>query len=276
MQVNKYLFCNLAVEIRSPEPLIRERAFSAFLTDYGKADYSFEIIKADELPEKTGEKIYASDRRKIYSDGEKKLYTAYFVPKENRFVDYACRVGNSRLYIRYDERPGEIAVFDALDLPSLLLERGIGILHCSYIEYNGEAILFSGDKQVGKSTQAAIWNEYMGAEIINGDRAALTVEGGRVYANGIPFSGTSGICKNKKLPVRAIICLSKGTENKAERLSASAAFMSLIGKFTYDAWDEKAARTAADLVQTVAEAVPVTAYSCLKDKSAAEALVKLI
>lgn len=274
MQVNKYLFCGCSVELKSDDPIEKEREFSAFLSEYSDADYSIRIIRTDELPPKTGEAVYLSDRRKVYYDGRTKLYTAYFNTKEYKYIDYACKIDNSELYIKSTDRFGEITVFDSLNLPAILIEKGIGILHCSFIEYKGYAILFSGDKQVGKSTQAALWNENLNTETINGDRAALSVENGVVYANGIPFCGTSKICKNRKLPVKAIICLSKGTENKIKRLSASDAFMSVIGKFTYDMWDNKASETIADLVQTVAETVPVYSYSCLKDKTAVDFLEK--
>lgn len=269
MPVNKYLFCNCAIELKSDEPIEKEREFSAFLTDCPSVEYSVSIIRTDELPPQTGNPVFISDRRKTFFDGRTKLYTAYYDTKKNRYVDYACKIDNSELYIKNTDRLGEITVFDSLDLPSILLKKKIGILHCSFIEYQGAAILFSGDKQIGKSTQAALWNKHLNAEIINGDRAALTVENGVVYANGIPFCGTSGICKNKKLPVRAIICLSKGKENVIKRLSGPEAFMSLIGKFTYEIRDEMQAETVADLTQTVAETVPVFYYSCLKDESAA-------
>lgn len=268
MQVNKYLLCDCVIELKSDEAIEREREFSVFLTDCPSADYSIRIIKTDELPPKTGKAVRISDRREMFFDGKTKLYTAYYNAKEKRYIDYACRINNSELYLRSDVTFGETAVFDSLNLPELLLEKNAGILHCSYIEHEGEAILFSGDKQVGKSTQAALWNEHLDAETINGDRAALTVENGTVFANGIPFCGTSKICKNKKLPVKAIVCLAKGPENKIQRLSAAQAFMSLIGKFTYDTQNEKQAETVFDLTQTVAETVPVYYYSCLKDKSA--------
>ncbi len=274
MQVNKYLFCNCAVELISDEPIIKEKEFSSFLSDYSSADYTIRITRVEELPPKTGKEIYVSDRRKVYYDGRAKLYTAYYNVKEEKYIDYACKIDNSELYIKNTDRLGEIPIFDSLNLPAVLLEKRIGILHCSFIEYKGYAILFSGDKQVGKSTQAALWNEYRNSETINGDRAALYVENGVVYANGIPFCGTSKICKNKKLPVKAIVCLSKGTENKLQRLSAGDAFMSVIGKFTYDMWDNKASEAIADLSQTVAETVPVYSYSCLKDETAVDFLEK--
>lgn len=272
MQVNKYLFGDCKVELRSEEPIIKEKEFSAFLSDYSSADYTLNVIRAEELPEKSGEKLHVSDRRTVCYDGRTKLYTAYFDLKCNSFVDYACKIDNSELYIKSSDRFGEIPIFDSINLPDMLLEKGIGILHCSYIEYKGSAILFSGDKQVGKSTQAALWHEHRCAETINGDRATISIEKGIVYANGIPFCGTSDICKNKKNPLRAIVCLEKGKENRIEKLSAANAFMTLIGKFTYDAWNAESAQKLTDIVQSVVESVPVYSYSCVKNETAVDFL----
>ncbi|MBO5858875.1 MAG: hypothetical protein J6R20_03790 [Clostridia bacterium] len=272
MQKYKYLFCNCAIEFSSDEPIASEGDFSTFLSDFSAPDYSFRIIRTNELPLKTGDAVYVSDRRKVFSDGRTKLFTAYYNTKVNEFVDYACKIDNSELYIKSGDRISEMTVFDSINLPSVLLEKGIGILHCSFVEYQGYAILFSGNKQIGKSTQAALWKKYLGAETINGDRAALTVENGVVYANGIPFCGTSKICKNKKLPLKAVVMLSKGSSNELVRVSGAQAFMSLLGKFTYDVWNEDALNIITALTETVVNKVPVYFYSCLKEKSAVDVL----
>lgn len=272
MHKYKYLFCDCAIELLSEEPVAKEGEFSKFLSDFDSADYSFRIIRADDLPPKTGEPVYLSDRRKVYFDGRTKLYTSYFNTKAYEHIDYACRIDGSELYIKNGERLSEMTVFDSLNLPSVLLEKGAGILHCSFIEHEGYAILFSGDKQVGKSTQAALWNKYRDADVINGDRAALSIENGKVYVSGIPFCGTSKICKNKKFPLKAIVMLSKGSENKIARLSGVEAFMTMIGKFTYDIWDENALRNISFLVEMIVEKTPIFSYSCLKDESAVDAL----
>ena len=159
-------------------------------------------------------------------------------------------------------------MFDALNLPSMLLSKGTGILHCSFVDAFGEAILFAGEKQVGKSTQARLWTENAGCETLNGDRAALNVTDGVLFAHGIPFNGTSRICVNKSLPLKAIILPSIGTENILKKLSAKEAFMMLFGKFHYDIWDESAFDILTELIGNIAEAVPVYTFSCLKDPSA--------
>lgn len=267
MQSNKYMFCGCAVEIQSDEIIKPEAEFSKFLSDFTQADYTVRVIHTDNLPTEVGKPVLRSNRKKIYVDGDKKVYTAYFNTKLRKYVDFACKVNDSELYIKFDDNLREITVFDGLDLPSMLLKKGIGIIHCSFVEYNESAILFVGDKQVGKSTQAGLWSKYLGADIINGDRAAVYFENGRFYADGIPFCGTSKICKNKKLPIKALVCLSIGSHNELEKLSSLDAFMKVMGKFSYNSTKDSV-ETVSSLVGKMVEELPVYSYSCLKDEGA--------
>ncbi len=271
MQCNKYLFCGCSVEIKCDEKILPEAEFSSFLSAYSSADYSIKIIRTDSLPEKSGEKIFISDRRKIYYDGNVKTFSSYYNAPLCRYVDFACKIDNTELYIDYPGELREVTVFEAIDLPSMLLEKGIGILHCSFVEYEGNAILFVGDKQAGKSTQAALWEKYRNADVINGDRAGIRYEKGTFYAEGIPFCGTSKICKNQKFPIKALVCLSKGPRNELRRLSSVEGIMGLIGKFTYTVTDEYVEKVVS-ITEKIAEQLPVYDYSCLKDESAVDFL----
>ena len=267
MQSRKYVFCGYSLELESEEYIHPEAEFSKFLSDFSEADCKIRIIRTNKLPSENGELIYNSNRKKVYFDGNIKEYSAYFNSKLRKYVDFACKVNNSELYIDYPDDLREITIFESIDLPSILLERNIGIIHCSFIEYEGQAILFVGDKQVGKSTQAGLWNEFLDADIINGDRAAVYYENSIFYAEGIPFCGTSKICKNKKFPIKALVCPSIGNCNEIKKLSSMEAFMRIVGKFTYNK-TKKSAEIISSLAGKIAENLPVYEYSCLKDKSA--------
>lgn len=271
MQCNKYLFCGVSVEVKSEEIILPEAEFSSFLSTHPSADYSIKIIRTDSLPEKSGEKIFISDRREIYYDGNTKIYSSYYNVPLRRYVDFACKINNTELYLDCPGDLREVTVFEGIDLPSMLLDKGVGILHCSFIEYNGNAILFVGDKQVGKSTQAALWEKYRNANVVNGDRAGIRFDNGTFYAEGIPFCGTSKICKNKKLPIKALICLSKGPCNELKRLNVMEGIMRLIGKFTYNNTRESVEKIAA-ITEKIAQQLPIYDYSCLKDESAVDFL----
>lgn len=161
----------------------------------------------------------------------------------------------------------ESMVFDALDLPGELLSRGTAVMHCSFIIYNGEAILFSADSGVGKSTQAELWRVCRGARVINGDRAALRVKNGVLFACGLPYCGTSKISEAAEAPVGAIILLSQGRKNELRRADTANAFRELIGKLSYNTSLSESAEKAADLALAAAQQ-RVYYYSCRADESA--------
>lgn len=64
-------------------------------------------------------------------------------------------------------------ICDLLGLERLLLSRQGLLLHASFIRWQDRGILFSAPSGTGKSTQADLWVRHRGAEVINGDRAAL-------------------------------------------------------------------------------------------------------
>lgn len=267
MYSNKYIFCGCKFEICSDEKLISEGNFSDFLADFTQPDYSFKLLKTAQMPEKEGKAVFESTGLSVFENGCQRWFSSYLLSL-TKGVTYACREDYEKLYFSDAYQTTEHNVFEGLRLPQLLLEKGVGLIHCSFIECEGQAILFAGDKQVGKSTQAGLWEKYACATVINGDRAGVYFKGGVVFAGGVPYCGTSKICINKQLPVKAIVCLSKGTENTIKKLSAMEAFTALLGKFTYDIWNKNAVNAIADLLTAVVGNVPVFSYSCVKDESA--------
>ena len=277
MQIDKYIFCDCAVEIKHKNPILEKNNYGIFSGESEKTDFSFEVIDSDTLPEKKGRCLFDGELTNVYLDGDvRKTYSAFPIGKDQVAEDFACRVNNEQLYISYRNETNEFHVFEGLRLPELLLSNGIGILHCSFIDVDGKAVLFAGDKQVGKSTQAALWEKYASARVINGDRAGVFIRDGIVTAGGVPYCGTSGICKNEQYPIKAIICLSIGLENKLEKLSPLEAFMFLLGKFSYNTWDPAEVNAITDLLTVLVERVPIYSYSCLKDESAVKYLSERI
>ena len=96
---------------------------------------------------------------------------------------------------RYQESLSTQTVLEAASLFDILADAGMLVLHSSYIVTRQEqGILFSGPSGIGKSTQAALWQRYAGAEIVNGDRALVRPDTGTV--SGVFYAGTSGISRN--------------------------------------------------------------------------------
>ena len=119
---------------------------------------------------------------------------------------------------------GELTLTAAQCLSSMgihhrLLQQESVVLHASYVAYGGKGILFTAPSQTGKSTQAELWHRYRGAEVVNGDRALLFRRNGLWYTGGYIASGSSGICKNKILPLGTIVLLEQGKENEIRVLT---------------------------------------------------------
>ena len=107
---------------------------------------------------------------------------------------------------------------------SELLRFGGMMLHSSCVEKDGFAYLFSARSGTGKSTHTHLWLENLeNTRIINDDKPTLLRENGTWYACGTPFSGKTAENLDVKIPVRAIVFLFRGKENKVKKLDNSMA-----------------------------------------------------
>ncbi len=155
-------------------------------------------------------------------------------------------------------------------LHKALLLRGMPILHASYIDVDGGAILFSAPSGTGKSTQAALWQRCAGAQIVNGDRVLLGKRGNRWFAHGYPNCGSSDICINRSLPLRAIILLAQGTESRVEPVQS--AVKRLVSGMVVTPWDSQQMEVAFSIAEGIASSVPVLGYTARNDPSAVTVL----
>jgi hypothetical protein len=105
---------------------------------------------------------------------------------------------------------------------AVLLQHDAFLLHSSVVAVNGKTILFSGPSGAGKSTQAALWERFADAEILNGDRCVVMKKEDGFYGGGSPWSGTSGIYRSEQAPIAGIVLLKKGPENRLRRLGFEA------------------------------------------------------
>ena len=169
---------------------------------------------------------------------------------------------------------GSSGIFNRIGLETLLLQHEGLLLHASLIEYAGCAIAFAGPSGVGKSTQAELWKTHLQADIINGDRAALrkTEKGWMAY--GFPHAGTSGIYRNDRAPLAAIVLLRQATENRLLPLSASEAFRLLYPELSIHHWDSAFVAVATDLCLQLLAERPVYLLECRPEESAALLLKK--
>ena len=168
-------------------------------------------------------------------------------------------------------------VLMSADLFGILLEYGGLVLHAAYVAYQGQGILFSGPSGMGKSTQAALWEKYRGAEVINGDRTLIRRgPDGAFWAYGVCYSGTSGICKNVGTPLKALVLLAQGPENTVEPLGGLTAFRALLPRVSYRTWDTEEIKNATQILSALLTEQPVFYLTCRPDEGAVKSLEKYL
>ena len=168
-------------------------------------------------------------------------------------------------------------VFTSLfSLEKHMLKRQQLVLHCSYIEYENEAILFTAPSETGKTTQANLWEKYKDSHTINGDKALLKFEKGRWIAQGWPVCGTSEICYNKNYPVKAIVVLSQGKENTIQIKNMAESFKKTYSQITINRWNEMLHTEAINLISKLISDVDIYHLSCTISKEAVDCLYNKI
>ena len=248
-----------------------------FLVPDQKADKELRCRIVEELSGPVGDLVFTDSARQVYRAGN--AVTTYLGPVKgdlSRAYLRMCRQGNQiDVECKRSLCPRGIWCRDILQMTEVehvaVENRGF-VLHASCIEYQGEAILFTAPSGTGKSTQADLWNRHRGAEVINGDRIMVQAAMDGFLIRGIPFSGSSGICKNKVLPLKAIVYLRQAPENRVSRLRGAAAFRRVWEGCTAQVWNrEEMDRATKTVMQAVAQA-PVLLMECTPDERAVETL----
>ena len=169
---------------------------------------------------------------------------------------------------------GSSGLFNRIGFENLLLQHRGVLLHASLIDYAGHGIAFTGPSGVGKSTQAQLWQTHLGAEILNGDRAALRKTESGWTAYGSPYAGTSQIYKNKNVPLDAIVVLRQSTKNFLRPMGLAEALTHIWSEISLRRWDASFVERAMELCAELLNDVPIYLLECLPEENAALVLKK--
>lgn len=160
----------------------------------------------------------------------------------------------------------------ALERP--LLRFGRIIMHASAVVYEGRAYVFTAPSGGGKSTQAAIWEKYMHAGVMNGDKVILHADAAGLTAYGGPIAGSSGICKSVSAPVAAIVQLEKGDKNEITPLTSRESYLLVYGEAVKSDWDTDFNRRLLQIAADYPQRARYVRMNCTADRSAAECLLQ--
>lgn len=203
--------------------------------------------------ESAGEQTYIVLEREL----ESKSYYRLYIPQEKagEFV-YAK---NWSLYLAYEE---------------MFMYEGRILLHASYVETKEGAVLFCGPSGIGKSTQAELWVQSGLGRLINGDRAVVYEDEGRIFASGSPYAGSSRLYLPYYSQVRAVVILNQGEQNQVHRLTGRKSVLPLLEESAFGFMDETMQKNQAKIVLDLAEKTPVYMYTCTDRPDAVDTLYR--
>lgn len=277
-----YNVADLNIKCKIPFPInIQEESFEFIRTFKGDdlgIDFNYEILEVDELPSIFDNSHNEGSR--IYSENDNRFFI-HFCPSPGE-EPYACVIwekGSKVVKCMYLHGKEEYLNYSRNILNHAGLENFLNLsdgllMHASFIEWNNKAILFSGPSGIGKSTQAGLWIEYEGANLINGDRAAVRLVDGVWNAYGLPYAGSSGVYKNQSVPLKAIVVLQKDSINSIEKLDAVSAIKYLYPEITIHRWDKTFVSENWEHCMKLLSQIPVYKLRCRIDKEAVEVLKK--
>ena len=149
-------------------------------------------------------------------------------------------------------------------------------IHASLIAHNYKAILFTPPSATGKSTQAELWNNFVGAKIINGDRPVLHPNLSEVRAYGVPWDGKEQLFIQDDYPVSAIVEVRQAKENHVRKLTENQAFKLLLKQCFIPMWDDTAKFSVIQTIRFISKNVPFYRLFCLPQESATELLNEVL
>lgn len=280
--MNKFQYCfrvaGVTIEVNIPWKPLFEDKFVDFIVQNRNPEvcYSFQIFNNKE------QLVLLSSENGIsyYTDG------AYFyrsaptnLPGDPEF--YVCRRSVKEYIIYYpselDENPPEEFRFTSMiSWEEHFLDYNAFYLHSSCVSLDGQGIVFTAPSGTGKSTQAELWEKYLGAEILNGDRTIVKREVNGWKGYGSPYAGSSNIYKNKSTDLQAIIILEQGSENQLSKVSPREAFVTLYRETVQNPWNREYMEKMMDLLERAMQEIPIYKLTCRPDREAVELVYKTV
>ena len=152
-----------------------------------------------------------------------------------------------------------------------LLAHDIILFHGSAIAVDGEGFLFTAHSGTGKSTHTRLWREVFGsrAVMVNDDKPFLQITESGVILHGSPWSGKHGLDANVSVPLKGLCFLERGAENTISP-AATQDLMPILHKQCYFPLDERRHQKVSQLLDSLAQTVPLWHLRCNKQPEAAQ------
>lgn len=276
MEQRYYELVDFEIKIETPYAVKVTNELQEFCCESTEVEAEQVVFEeVEHLPCIPEQGVWHSDRYYVVSDERDVMYIRAF-PYESPYamIQYTRSMGIRCQYLK-DARTmvwDTQYILNMIGIEKILLRQQALILHASFVKWNQMGILFSAPSGTGKSTQADLWQRYLGAEIINGDRAGIRKKDGIWRAYGLPYAGSSGIYRNESAPLSAIVVLEQAEENHICPLGQTEAIIRLLPEFSLHRWNATFMNEAMDLITEIVEHVPVYLLKCRPEKEAVEIL----
>ncbi len=238
-------------------------------------DISFNLSQKPDTNDILYEEKSGFYKKCVYSCGDSvELHT--LENKEKTFIAFSKKDNEIKLVV--DETDSDLqAPFEFLSrvIIHTLLNENILSFHGVLLEHDGKGIIISAPSETGKTTHAHFWRDNKNAIILNGDNACC-YKSDKWNAFSLPWSGTSGECVNRSVPVKALVILKQGTENVATKLENLDAFSYAFSNVQYPSYNKEKTEKAVDLLSDFFKDIPVFLFECRNEKESADTLEKVL
>lgn len=244
--MKKYRIADIIIEMNYPDELISEE-FRDFEVNVEAETDIYWTMECNEVPDipndvswirfdgfdvtQNEQKVYARYHKQDYYMVDAIVYENQY-RKATLFFSGYSRINNDN---RSDIQFIIMAYQREMFFFALLSFGGISI-HSASIIYGTYGIIFSALSGTGKSTHTNLWNRYYGTPILDGDVTVCRVINGVPYIYGLPWSGSSGLYQNKRVPLKAVVFLSQGKVNKVQDLSKIELFKYWLARSFASRW----------------------------------------
>lgn len=234
------------------------------------------------LPGTMVRQVYRTDGIRFGVDNEGRevrVYNAPYIPGDPVYAESVLDGTTVTIYFVDDlsiwYNPN-IRFWNMVHMERLLQRVDAMVLHCSYLLYEGKAILFTAPSGTGKTTQAKLWEKLYGAKIVNGDKAIIQKKEGKWYACGYPFHGTSPECLNEDHPIDALVVVRQNPSDYIETLRPVKKVQYIYSEMTVAAWDPGEVARALGLVEDLVSHVRVLCQQCTMNDAACHTLHRFL
>ncbi len=149
-------------------------------------------------------------------------------------------------------------------------------VHSSSFAIDGKGVIVSAPSGTGKSTHTGLWKERYGDRVtlLNDDRPVIRFLEGKPMLCGTPWSGSTDIFANLKVPLEGVVMLTRSSENRIERLDMARALEMLMPRCFLPYFDGGLMEATIKVIEKLVETVPVYLLQCRPDYEAVELVYK--